>query len=55
MSVRPMSMDYPFIARGRAAAGRAQPENGLQLNSVYARGFRLTPVMAMTANQTACA
>lgn len=32
-----------------------QPENGLQLNSVYARGFRLTPVMAMTANQTACA
>ncbi len=28
-----------------------QPENGLQLNSVYARGFRLTQVMATAAGQ----
>lgn len=32
-----------------------QPENGLQLNSVYAQGFRLTPVVAIAAGQRACA
>lgn len=32
-----------------------QPENGLQLNSVYAQGFRLTPVMAVAAGQHAYA
>ncbi|MBR8653503.1 response regulator transcription factor [Achromobacter sp. Marseille-Q0513] len=32
-----------------------QPENGLQLSSVYAQGFRLTPVMALAASQQAYA
>ncbi len=32
-----------------------QPENGLQLSSVYAQGFRLTPVMAVAACQGAYA
>lgn len=32
-----------------------QPENGLQLSSVYAQGFRLMPVMALAASQKAYA